>query len=119
AEGPELNIFLEVQTPEGDTRKLSMDKVLLDPRTGKPLPKNVKWRFTGSVMSKPDPNKPEMTYGADLTGTIIALYPVTDETVMQSSLTMAEEKFLKLETNPKVVPKEGTAVKLIFELASK
>src|SRR5262245_11817668 len=64
AEGPDLNILLEVPTPEGDTKRLSMEKVLLDPTTGKPLPKNVKWRFTGSVMTKPDPNKPEMAYGA-------------------------------------------------------
>ena len=67
-------------------------------------------------MSKPDPTKPEI-YGADVTGTLIAIYPVTDETVCQTSLTMKDEKFLKLDVDSTVLPKEGTPIKLIIEAA--
>ena len=67
----------------------------------------------------PDPAKDETIYGADLTGTLIAIFPVTDETVLQTNLTMKEEKFLKLETDKKLLPKEGTPVKLVLEVASK
>ena len=62
------------------------------------------------------PGKPEKVYGADVTGTLLALFPVTDETVLQTSLTMAEEKYLKLEANTKLLPKEGTAVELVIEV---
>jgi len=117
--GPDLKIYLEWKGEGGSPKKVSIDKLLVDPKTKFPFPKNVKFRFTGSVMSKIDPNKPETKYGADLTGTLIAIYPVTDETVCQSSLTMKEEKFLKLETNTALLPPEGTAVKLILEAVAK
>jgi hypothetical protein len=113
--GPDLNIFIEFKGDGGAVKKVSMDKALLDPKTKAPFPKSVKFRFTGSVMSKPDPNKDEKKYGADTTWTLIAIYPVTDETVCQSSLTMKEEKYLKLETNQSNLPKEGTPVKLVLE----
>jgi hypothetical protein len=115
ASGPELNVVLEVPGESG-TRRVPIEKALVDPASGKPMPK-VKWHFTGSVQTKPDPAKEETVYGADLTGTLIAIFPVTNQTVMQTSLTMKEEKYLKLETNPKVLPKEGTAIKLILEVA--
>jgi hypothetical protein len=54
-------------------------------------------------------------YGADLTGTLIALFPVTDETVLQTDWTMKEEKYLKLDVNADALPKEGTPVKLVIE----
>lgn len=117
--GPELNLYLEIAEPDGTARRLSIDKTLIDSRNGRPFPKSVKWRFTGSVMSKPDPNKDETVYGADLTGTLISIFPVTDQTVFQTSLTMKEEKYLKLETNTKVLPKEGTPVKLVIEAPKK
>jgi hypothetical protein len=113
--GPAVNIFLEVPGPDDQPRKLAVDKVLLDPKTGRPMPK-VEWRFTGSVMSKPDPDKDNKVYGADRTGTLIAIFPVTDETVFQTNLTMKEEKYVKLETNKKLLPREGTPVKLILEV---
>jgi hypothetical protein len=116
--GPDVNVFIEFKDG-GGTKKVSMDKALLDPKTMKPFPKSVRFRFTGSAIIKPDPTKNEMKYGADVSGTLIAVYPVTDETVCQSSLTMKEEKFLKLETNAAVLPKEGTAVKLVLEAAKK
>ena len=117
--GPDINVFVEFKGDGGATKKVSIDKLLIDPKTKAPFPKSVKFRFTGSVLSKIDPNKDETKYGADMTGTLIAIYPVTDETVCQSSLTMKEEKFLKLETNTAILPKEGTPVKLILEAASK
>src|SRR5262249_32355509 len=103
AEGPELNIYLEIPGESG-TRRVPIEKTLVDPTSNKPMPK-VKWRFTGSKMSKPDPEKDDTVYGADLTGTLISIFPVTNETVIQTSLTMKEEKFLKLETNRTLLPK--------------
>jgi hypothetical protein len=114
-QGPAVNVYLEVPGPDDRPRKLAIDKVLVDPKTNRPMPK-VEWRFTGSVMSKPDPNKDDKVYGADLTGTLIAIFPVTDQTVFQTNLTMKEEKYVKLETNKKLLPKEGTPVKLILEV---
>jgi hypothetical protein len=115
-QGPEVNLYLEVPGPDGQPRRVPIDRTLVDPKTNKPLPKSVRWRFTGSVMSKPAPDKDEQVYGADLTGTLIAIFPVTNETVLQTNLTMKEEKYLKLETNTKVLPKEGTPVKLVIEV---
>jgi hypothetical protein len=114
-QGPAVNIYLEVPGPDDQPRKLSIDKVLIDPKTNRPMPK-VEWRFTGSVMSKPDPNKDDKVYGADLTGTLISIFPVTDETVFQTNLTMREEKYVKLETKKSLLPKEGTPVKLLLEV---
>jgi hypothetical protein len=88
---------------------------MVDISTGKPL-KALRWRFTGSAMVKPDPNKDETVYAADRSGTLIAIFPVTNETVFQTNLTMKEEKYVKLETDKKLLPKEGTAVKLILEV---
>ena len=118
AKGPPVQIFIEVPG-EGAPKRLALDRVLVDPKSGKPFPKSVQFRFTGSVMSKIDPEKPETAYGADLTGTLIAIFPVTDETVCQSSLTMKEEKYLTLETNKANLPKEGTPVKLILQAGGK
>ena len=53
--------------------------------------------------------------GADLTGSLITVFPVTDEVLIQTNLTMKEEKFVKLETDKKVLPREGTPVKLVIE----
>jgi hypothetical protein len=114
-EGPKVNIYLELLGTDGEPKRVPIEKALIDSRSGKPMPK-VEWRFTGSVMSKPDPNKHETVYGADLTGTLIAIFPVTDQTVFQTNLTLKEEKYVKLETDKKVLPAEGTAVKLILEV---
>jgi hypothetical protein len=114
AVGPEVKVSLEI--PDGGgTKKLSIHRFLVDPKTKQPFPKDVKFRFTGSAMTKTDPTKSDQVYGADLSGTLVAIYPVTNETVCQTSLTMKEEKYLKLETNPELIPKEGTPVKLIIE----
>ena len=74
----------------------------------------LKFRFTGSAMKQLDPNKPDMTYGADTSLTLIGIFPVTSDVVIQSSLTMKDEPIVKMETNKAVLPAEGTAVKLII-----
>jgi hypothetical protein len=119
AVGPEVTVFIEVTQPDGTAKRLTMDKVLLDPKTKKPLPKGVKFLFTGSAQVEVEPGKPGTVYGADLTGTLLSIFPVTDETVCQSSLTMAEEKYLKLDVNKDALPAEGTAVKLVLEVVAK
>jgi|SRR5262245_17239180 len=116
-QGPGVNVYLDIPQPDGDMKRVSIDKTMVAIGTGKPFPKTVKWRFTGSVMSKPDPNKTETVYGADLTGTLISIFPVTDQTVMQTNLSMQYEKYMKLET--KGLPKEGTSVKLVLEVPAK
>jgi Fe2+ transport system protein FeoA len=113
--GPEVKIYIEVPTPTGETKKLTMDKVLVD-KNGKPFPKTVSFRFTGSVQKQPDPTKKDTIYAADDSGTLIVIFPVSNETVLQTSLSMEFEPVLKLETNTKVLPKEGTPVKLILEV---
>jgi hypothetical protein len=117
-QGPEVNVFLDVPGPAGGIRRVPIERTLVDPKSNKTMPR-VKWRFTGSVQTKPDPDKDELIYGADATGTLIAIFPVTDQTVLQTSLTMKEEKYLKLETNKELVPKEGTPVKLVLEVPAK
>ena len=110
AEGPEVLVSLEF--PDG--KKVPIEKSLVDRKTGKPMPK-LKWYFTGSVMAQPNPEKDEKVYGADLSGTLIGIFPVTNQVVIQTNLTMKDEPLLKLETDKKVLPPEGTAIKLIIE----
>jgi len=117
AEGPELNVYIEFAKDGGAPRRLPIGQLLLDIKTGKPLGKGVRFRFTGSEMIQPDPTKPEKVYAADRTGTLIAIFPVTASTMMQSNLSMKEEKYVKLETDQKTLPPVGTPVKLILEAA--
>jgi hypothetical protein len=113
--GPEVRIFVEIN-PGKSARRIPIEQVLVDRKTGKAMPK-VKWLFTGSMMVKPNPDKPEV-YGADESGTLIAIFPVTAETVFQSSLSLADEKYVKLETNKKL-PDVGTAVNLVIVVVGK
>ena len=110
AEGPEVAVSLEL--PDG--KKVPIEKALVDKKTGKPMPR-LKWHFTGSVMTQPNPEKDEKVYGADTTGTLVGIFPVTNEVVIQTNLTMKDEPLLKLETDKKVLPPEGTPIKLIIE----
>ena len=68
--------------------------------------------LTGSVMVETAPDKPKV-YGADDKGTLIAIFPVTAETVFQSSLSLKDEKYVKLETSKKMPP-VGTKVNLVI-----
>jgi hypothetical protein len=114
AEGPELKVSLEL--PSGKT--VPIEKTLVDKKTGKPMPA-LKWHFTGSAMRQEDPNKPEKTYGADKTFTLVGVFPVTNETVIQSNLTLKDSTLIKMETNKALLPPEGTAVKLVITPAAK
>ena len=60
--------------------------------------------------------KNDKVYGSDVTGTLMTLLPVTDEAVIQSNLKAEDEPAYKLETNKKVLPKEGSPAKLVIEL---
>jgi outer membrane protein assembly factor BamB len=112
--GSEVRVYLELPSVTGKPRLVPAEKTMVEMRTGKTLPPIV-WRFTGSVVRQINPDTDEKAYGADLGGTLITLYPVTDETVLQSSFTSYEERILKLETNRSVLPEEGTDVKLVLE----
>jgi hypothetical protein len=116
AEGPEVKVYLELPSEAGEPRRIAIEKCLVDRKTGKTLPP-LKWRFTGSVVRQPDPAKEEKAYGADLTGTLISIFPVTDDTVLQSALTMKEEPLIKLDTNKKTLPPEGAPVALVLQVA--
>src|SRR5262249_19748800 len=59
----------------------------------------------------------EGKYAADSSGTMIGLYPVTDEVVCQSALTMREEGLIKLETNKQALPPENTPVSMVIKVA--
>jgi hypothetical protein len=109
AEGAELKISLEL--PSG--KSVPIEKTLVDKKTGKTMPA-LKWYFTGSAEKQLDPNKPDKAYAADATLTLIGIFPVTDETVIQSNLTMKDEPIVKMETNKAILPPEGTAVKLVI-----
>ena len=111
--GPEVAISLELTSLTGKPRLLPIEKTIIDRRTGKPLPL-LTWRFTGSVMKQPDPDKDETFYGADLTGTLITIFPVTEETVFQAELTMEDGRLVVLETNRSLLPREGTRMSLVI-----
>jgi hypothetical protein len=115
AEGPELTIFLEFAGADGKPHRLPIEQTMVFRDTMKPIG-TLKWHFTGSVLKQPDPEKDDKVYGADLTGTLMTLLPVTDETVVQSNLTAEDESRFKLETNKGVLPKEGMPAKLIIAL---
>jgi hypothetical protein len=117
-QGPEVKVYIEVPDVGGETRRIPMERALVDMKTGKQA-KKLEFRFTGSAVKQADPTKPEKSYGADISGTLGVIFPVSDDTVLQTHLTMKEEKYLKLETNTKLLPKEGTPVKLILEAAAK
>jgi hypothetical protein len=115
ATGPEVRLLLEFTGSDGKPQTMPIEKLMTDRRNGNPLPP-VRWIFTGSAMKQPDPEKDDKVYGADLTGTLISLFPVTDDTVFQSNLTMKEEGLFKLEVVKGLLPREGTPVKLIIEV---
>ncbi len=115
ASGPEVRLLLEFTSSDGKVQTLPIEKLMTDRRNGSPLPA-VRWIFTGSAQKQPDPEKDDKVYGADLTGTLISLFPVTDDTVFQSNLTMKEEGLFKLEVVKNLLPREGTPVKLIIQM---
>jgi len=111
--GPEVRILLEYPGADGRPVQVPVEKTLVNKRDGTPLP-TIKWYFTGSAQKQPDPEKDDKVFGADMTGTLIAIFPVTDDTVFQTNLTMKDEPLFKLEVS-KALPKEGTPARLIIE----
>lgn len=116
ASGAELDVLIEFTDKAGAKKRLGMEAVLADRKTARSFPP-LKWYFTGSSMKQVDPNKPDLTYSADLTGTLIGIYPVTDELVIQTNLTMKEEGAIKIEVAPGVLPPEGKDALLILRPA--
>ena len=116
-EGPDVNIYIDVPQGDGPAKRYALDKILVDPKTNKPMPKGVKFKFTGSAPAKAEPGKVAKEFGTDNTGTLIMIFPVDAETVFQSTLTMKEEKYLKLDVKKDTLPKEGDPVKLVLEVA--
>jgi len=114
--GPAVNVYFLVPDSTGLERKVTLDRAMVDAKNGKPFPKNIEWRFTGSALVQPDPNNDQKIFGADFSGTLMSIFPVTDETVFQTELTIKQEGIMKLEVNTKNMPKEGTPVKLIIEV---
>ncbi len=113
AQGPEVKVYLEIKQADGKDKRFPIEECLIHNKTGKKMPP-LKWVFTGSALKQPDPEKEETVYGADLTGTFLALFPVTADTVLQTTMTMKDEPNWKLEIDPKIIPKEGTAIKLVI-----
>ncbi len=115
ATGPIVKLSLQLPGFNGKPRLIPMEKTLVDKRTGKLMPP-LQWHFTGSSWRQLDPDKPEKTYAADVTGTLITVFPVTDETVFQSNLTMKEEPWLKMDTNLNLLPDENTSATLVIQV---
>jgi hypothetical protein len=114
--GSVLKLSLVIPGPTGTPRVVPMEKVIVDSRTNKPLP-SLTWRLTGSVMKKLSPEDPRLIYAADNSGTLIAIFPVTDETMVQSNLTNEQGGVLRLEVNKNLLPEEGSPVLLRIEVA--
>ena len=114
--GPEVQLLLELPDASGSPRLVPIEETVLEVRTGKPLPP-LKWHFTGSAARQLDPDSDETVYGADYGGTLATLFPVTDETVIQSDLQMKERRHLRLETSKTLLPPPGTPLRLIIALA--
>jgi hypothetical protein len=112
--GPEVKIYLEVPGPDGKPVRMPIEDTLIVKKTGKTLAP-LTWHFTGSAMKSPDPEKDDMIYGADQSGTLITVFPVTNDCVIQAKIPIKDEATLKLETNTEKLPKIGTAAKLIIE----
>lgn len=111
ATGPEVDVLLDLPASGNlPARQVRLESVMMERRTGRPLPR-LRWIFTGSVQK-------DGKYGADVTGTLISLYPVTDEVVLQSSFTMREEGLIKVETAKDLLPAEGTAAVLVVRPAA-
>jgi outer membrane protein assembly factor BamB len=112
--GPEVKVYLELPDFAGKWHLVPVERTIIDKRTAKPLPP-LRWYFTGSALRQIDPDREEYVYGADLSGTLLTFFPVTDETVIQANLALRDSQILILEMNRNLLPPEGTEVRLIIE----
>lgn len=110
--GPALDISLE-WSAGGKTHRMPLNRLLTDTRSGKALPA-ISWHFTGSAFRQPDPEKDAWAYGANLTGTLITIFPVTDEAVVQAAVPAGAEGAWRLEINARTLPRAGTPARLIL-----
>ena len=115
ASGPEVRLLLELPGVLDKPRLVPLEKTMVDTRTGKGMPA-LKFLFTGSAERQPDPDKPAKAYGADIGGTLVTIFPVTDETVFQTNLNMKDCRLLKLETNKNLLPEEGAELRLVIQV---
>ena len=114
--GPAVRILLQFRGLSGEMETIPIENALVDARTGRRMPP-LSWRFTGSSLREPDPGEQTRRYGADLTGTLITLFPVSDETVFQSDLAIGQRRVVRLDTNKDLLPPEDTPVSLIIMAA--
>jgi hypothetical protein len=115
-EGPEVKIYFQVPDATGKPKNVPVEKTMVGSINPKLKLPTLKWRFTGSIMRAPNPEKPDdKAYAADLSGTMMSIFAVTDETVFQSQLTFKDQDNLKLETNKTVLPEVGKPLKMVVE----
>ena len=119
--GPEVRLWLEYPGRFGLSKKVDLASAVVDRRTGLALDggastagRRVRWLFTGSALVKADPRSEEEIYGAEFSGTLVTIFPVTDETVFQSTLGMDAEALFNLEVAG-VLPAIGSKARLLIE----
>lgn len=119
--GPEVRIWIEYPGRSGLSKKVDLASAVVDRRTGLALDggisspgSRVRWLFTGSALVRPDPTSEQRAYGAEFSGTLVTIFPVTDETVFQSSLGMDAEALFNLEVAG-ILPPVGSKVRLLIE----
>ena len=74
----------------------------------------MRWFFTGSAMVQADASTTKEIYGAEFSGTLVTIFPVTDETVFQSNLGMDAESLFNLDVAG-ILPPIGSKAKLLIE----
>ena len=119
--GPEVRIWIEYPGRLGLNKKVDLASAVVDRRTGLALDggasstgRAVRWLFTGSAMVQADPSSTKEIYGAEFSGTLVTIFPVTDETVFQSNLGMDAESLFNLEVAG-ILPPIGSKAKLLIE----
>ncbi len=110
--GAELSLALEITDITGQTFTIPLEDALQDTSTGRTMPP-LKWYFTGSARREITAGSAPV-YAADLSGTLISLFPVTAETVIQSSLEMKSRAGLRLDTDKWQLPPEEAEARLII-----
>jgi len=119
--GPEVRLWIEYPGRSGLSKKVDLASAVIDRRTGLALDggasgsgRVVRWIFTGSALVKADPSSQELSYGAEFSGTLVTIFPVTDETVFQSTLGMDAEALFNLEVAG-ILPPVGSKLRLLIE----
>jgi len=113
--GPEVRLLLEFPDLTGRPRTMRIEDVIADALTGRGiLP--LKWRFTDATPRHQTGYNANRDYAADLSGTLITLFPITAETVIQSTQSMKSRAVLNLDTRKDILPPEGTPARLIVAL---